>query len=88
MSADLIAKDQLEIHTGQESLTLYQFETEVAKHYFCKNCGIYPFHETRRKPGHLRINLGCVKNVNTLTLEYDVLMAGLYNMTTKSFLMI
>ena len=72
MSADLIAKDQLEIHTGQEFLTLYQFETEVAKHYFCKNCGIYPFHETRRKPEYLRINLGCVNDMNTFTLEYEV----------------
>ena len=72
MSIDIIAATDLKIHTGQDFLSLYQFETNVAKHYFCKVCGIYPFHETRRKSGHLRINLGCVKNVNTLTLEYDV----------------
>ena len=26
---------------GEEHLTLYQFNTNVARHYFCKVCGIY-----------------------------------------------
>ncbi|GLR35668.1 hypothetical protein GCM10011247_10650 [Pseudomonas plecoglossicida] len=26
---------------GEEALTLYQFNTREAKHYFCSKCGIY-----------------------------------------------
>ena len=72
MSADMIAYTELKVHSGQKSLSLYQFETNVAKHYFCKVCGIYPFHETRRKPGFYRVNLGCIKDIDLYSLEVDV----------------
>ena len=42
--------DELKILDGEDSLTLYQFNTRTAKHYFCKHCGIYPFHQTRTNP--------------------------------------
>lgn len=41
------AAEHLKIVSGKEELTLYQFNTRVAKHYFCRLCGIYPFHQTR-----------------------------------------
>ena len=44
---------------------MYQFDTKIAKHYFCKTCGIYPFHETMRVPGHYRVNLGCIDDIDT-----------------------
>lgn len=72
MSSAMIAIEQLEIISGQESLTLYQFGTNVAKHYFCKICGIYPFHETMRKPGYYRVNLGCVKDIDIYSLDTEV----------------
>ncbi|WP_408416270.1 GFA family protein [Paraburkholderia sediminicola] len=36
----------LEILAGEDALTLYQFNTRVARHVFFKRCGIYPFHQT------------------------------------------
>ncbi len=29
-----------------DSLGLYEFDNKIAHHYFCKICGIYPFHQT------------------------------------------
>ena len=55
-----------------ETLAFYQFGSNVAKHYFCSNCGIYVFHETMRQPGYFRVNLGCVDEVNTFELPFDV----------------
>ncbi|MCB1347592.1 MAG: GFA family protein, partial [Maritimibacter sp.] len=31
--------------TGADKLTLYQFGTKVAEHYFCSVCGIYTHHK-------------------------------------------
>ncbi|MBK8510165.1 MAG: GFA family protein [Candidatus Competibacter sp.] len=72
MSAEIIAPENFKIEAGEEALGLYQFGSKVAKHYFCKRCGIYTFHETVRKPGHFRVNLGCVDGVDPFALEADV----------------
>ncbi|MDH3354348.1 MAG: GFA family protein [Chromatiales bacterium] len=72
MSIEAIPQDDLHIEAKDGTLGLYQFGDKTAKHYFCKECGIYPFHETARQPGHLRVNLGCIDGVDTFALEYDV----------------
>lgn len=71
MTPEAYALDKIKIK-GQENLNRYQFGDEVAKHYSCKHCGIYPFHETMRMPGHYRFNLGCIDTVDTFTLEADM----------------
>jgi hypothetical protein len=42
--------DNLRILAGTEALTLYQFNTHAARHFSCKVCGIYSFHQTRKDP--------------------------------------
>jgi hypothetical protein len=59
----------LTIVSGQDALTLYQFNTRTAKHYFCKYCGIYPFHQTRSNPLNWRVNVGCLDGVDPYALE-------------------
>jgi hypothetical protein len=68
MSPPFAAAD-LKIVQGEEALTLYQFNTRVAKHYFCKHCGIYPFHQTRKDPVLWRANIGCLEGVDPYSLE-------------------
>jgi hypothetical protein len=72
MSPEPIPPERFRIDTEQRALGLYQFGAKIAKHYFCKNCGIYTFHETARKPGHYRANLGCVESVDALALPVEV----------------
>jgi len=72
MSNFVIPPEHFHLHSGQEMLGLYQFGSKVARHYFCRQCGIYPFHETARFPGHYRVNLGCVDAVDTFALEYEL----------------
>lgn len=62
----------LRIVAGQEQLALYQFNTRAAQHFFCKVCGIYPFHQTRKDPNAWRVNLGCLDNVDLYALQNDV----------------
>jgi hypothetical protein len=46
---------------GEESLSEYQFHTRTARHFFCRICGIYPFHRKRVTPEHLGINVFCLE---------------------------
>ena len=72
MCTEFIPERALEIDADEGALSLYQFGAKTAKHYFCRHCGIYPFHETARKPGHYRVNLGCLEGLDTFALEVDV----------------
>ena len=72
MSSFTIHPDKFNFKDKNGALALYQFGTNVAKHYFCKKCGIYPFHETMKTPGHYRVNLGCIDEIDTNALSVDV----------------
>lgn len=72
MSTEVISPEALDIRADEGALGLYQFGDRTAKHFFCNNCGIYTFHQTVRKPGHYRVNLGCVDGVDVFVLDADV----------------
>jgi hypothetical protein len=79
MSTFTIAPEQLNIRAEQDFLGSYQFGSNVAKHYFCKRCGIYTFHETRRKPGYYRFNLGCIDGLDVFTLASEIVDGAALN---------
>ena len=72
MSSFTLAPDEIKITAMDGALELYQFDSKVAKHYFCQTCGIYPFHETVRMPGHYRVNLGCIDELEIESFESDL----------------
>ena len=49
---------------GHEALALYQFNTRVAKHYFCSKCGIYTFHQRRSSPDQYGVNVACIEGMS------------------------
>ncbi|MEQ6248559.1 GFA family protein [Sulfitobacter sp. HNIBRBA3233] len=55
----------LRVTRGAENLTLYSWGTHTAKHYFCKTCGIYLYHQRRSDPAQCGVNLGCIEGVKT-----------------------
>ena len=72
MTTFTVAPKEMEITAKEDILGVYQFGSGVAKHHFCKLCGIYSFHQTMRKAGHYRINIACLSAVNPaeLTVEF------------------
>ena len=58
----------LKITKGQDRLTLYQFNTKTARHYFCSVCGIYTHHQRRSKPNEFGFNVACLEGVNPFDL--------------------
>jgi len=67
------AADRLHILSGRESLSVYQFNTFTAEHYFCRHCGVYTFNKTRKDPAFWRANVGCLENVDPFTLDSSVI---------------
>lgn len=54
----------LTIEEGEDLLTLYQFNTGMARHHFCSRCGIYTHHQRRSDPGQLGVNAACLEGVS------------------------
>ena len=50
----------LEVTEGADLLTLYQFNTGTAKHYFCSRCGSHTFHQRRSDPETYGVNVACL----------------------------
>lgn len=56
--------EDLTIREGAEMLTLYRFNTGVAEHYFCSQCGIYTHHRRRSDPSLYGVNVACLAGVS------------------------
>lgn len=59
----------IEITKGEKALTLYQFNTKVAKHYFCSVCGIYTHHQRRFNPELYGINVACLEGISPFDFD-------------------
>lgn len=66
VSADL---DAILISQGEEALSLYQFNTMSAKHYFCSKCGIYTHHQRRSNPNQYGVNVACLKGMSPFDFD-------------------
>ena len=47
---------------GADELTEYTFNTGVAKHRFCRTCGIKSFYIPRSNPDGFDVNVRCLDN--------------------------
>jgi hypothetical protein len=68
--------DGLEVVEGAENLSLYQFNTGTAKHYFCRTCGIYTHHQRRSDPTELGVNVACLEGVSPFDFPEVVVVDG------------
>jgi hypothetical protein len=78
VSADLA---DIHITAGQDALTLYQFNTFEAKHYFCSKCGIYTHHQRRSNPNQYGVNAACLKGISPF--DFDVVPVNEGNVHPK-----
>ena len=56
----IVAEDRFEILQGEDALAIYTFGTHVAKHMFCKTCGIHAFYRPRSHPDQWDVNARCL----------------------------
>ena len=57
-----VPEQRMTVHSGSENLAEYRFHTATARHFFCKTCGIYPFHRKRVTPDFYGVNVFCLED--------------------------
>lgn len=60
----IVTRDRFELLRGADNLTTYTFNTGVAKHTFCKTCGVHPFYTPRSHPDGVDVNVRCLDGVD------------------------
>jgi hypothetical protein len=59
-----LPKQKFRLMKGAGDASTYQWNTKIAKHYFCKDCGIYKHHKPRTVPDMMGVNLGCIDSID------------------------
>ena len=54
---------------GEQSLATYTFNTGVARHFFCKRCGVAPYYVPRSNPDKIDVNARCLDGVDLSKLS-------------------
>lgn len=68
--------DGIEFTSGEDLLTLYEFNTRTAQHYFCSKCGIYTHHQRRSNPNEFGINVACLDGISPFDFPEIVVHDG------------
>ncbi len=63
-----IEESDIKILKGEDNLVLYQWNTNIAKHWFCRSCGIYTHHQKRSEPPGYGFNVACLEDFDPFTL--------------------
>ena len=56
----IVPKEKFKLLLGELALSTYTFNTGVAKHHFCRVCGIAPFYRPRSHPDAYDVNVRCL----------------------------
>jgi hypothetical protein len=65
----IVPSEQFELVSGKGDLTTYTFNTGVAKHTFCKHCGIHAFYVPRSDPDKIDVNVRCLDGIDVSALS-------------------
>jgi hypothetical protein len=65
----IVPLDQFTLLQGEDALTTYQFGTNVAKHTFCRHCGIHAFYVPRSDPDKVSVNARCLDDIDVSSLH-------------------
>jgi hypothetical protein len=67
----IVGAEQFTLVCGGDHLETYQFNTRIAKHYFCKTCGVHPFYVPRSDPDKIDVNVRCLDDMDVAALKLN-----------------
>jgi hypothetical protein len=56
----IVPADRFKLISGRDALTTYTFNTRIAQHHFCVDCGIKSFYVPRSHPDCISVNVRCI----------------------------
>ena len=65
----IVPRSAFRLLTSWGALSTYTFNTRVAKHLFCKVCGVQSFYVPRSHPDGIRVNVRCLEGVDVSDWE-------------------
>ncbi len=65
----IVPPDRFELLSGGDDLTEYRFHTGVARHTFCRHCGVHPFYVPRSDPDKIDVNVRCLDDVDLASVR-------------------
>ena len=65
----VVPRERFELLRGADAITTYLFNTGVAKHTFCRYCGIHSFYTPRSAPDGVSVNVRCLDGVDMTTIK-------------------
>lgn len=84
----IVPLSKFKLLSGQEQITTYRFNSGIAKHTFCKICGIKPFYTPRSNPDGMDINVNCLAirpaKLNIVDFDGDNWEANAHTLAYKS----
>lgn len=57
----IVPRERFRLLQGEDDLTCYTFNTGVARHTFCRTCGIKAFYVPRSHPDGYSVNARCIE---------------------------
>ncbi len=63
-----VHESQFRLLSREGELSEYRWNTNIARHYFCKTCGIYTFHRKQAMPEYYGVNIFCLDGVEPKTI--------------------
>lgn len=65
----IVPKAAFSLVTDEDALQDYRFNTGVARHLFCKRCGVHAYYVPRSDPDKIDVNVRCLEGVDLATLS-------------------
>jgi hypothetical protein len=65
----IVTREDFELVRGANALAEYRFNTGLARHRFCRHCGIHPFYTPRSHPDGVDVNARCLDDAPQLEIK-------------------
>lgn len=65
----IVGQEHFTLLQGEEDLSSYTFNTGMARHLFCRHCGIKSFYIPRSHPDGYSVNVNCLNHESIEAIE-------------------
>jgi hypothetical protein len=69
-----VEPERFTLLSGEEDLETYRFASMLARHHFCRHCGIHTFTRPRAAPELYTVNVRCLDNYDLQAEAPEILM--------------